>query len=576
MRYRVGQRVARGACALLVVILSFLATMGVASGEAIHALEGVDVQTFSPGVSPDGVFSVHGADSFGHLQPYGGLFFDYMNQPLLMGRTDGSRAAVIEHRMAAHLLGGIGLGDRYQVGLALPVFLVNDGEFYGQTIGGTALGRLDLSGKASILSSHSEAMGLGVKLDLGLGTGNPENLTGHVGPLSRVQAQLLGDTRFSTGMGEAVVMANVGVMWRGDIGTRYASEIGMWRGYNARPEGPGLVYGVGATSELGTQRVTGGVELIGSADFVDPSVARSPLEVVAGVSFAATDGFSVKAGGGSGLVGGAGSPQFRAFMGMTYSPTVDSVEEVEPTVERPPIRECPDEPEGFLGPYDDEGCPITPETFTGCDNLVPEWDGPTDRWGCPVLDTDGDGFLNGDDSCPGEPAVFIEGAEPDGCPNLDVDGDGIPNLEDHCPLEPGLRVYDGCPPPAEEERAVRTEEEIELRDTVHFESDRALIKPVSYELLDQVAFVMKNNPDILLIEIAGHTDQRGDANYNRMLSEERAKAVREYLIEHGNIRPARLDARGYGATELLVQEDTDEAHAQNRRVEFRIREQGGR
>ena len=86
---------------------------------------------------------------------------------------------------------------------------------------------------------------------------------------------------------------------------------------------------------------------------------------------------------------------------------------------------------------------------------------------------------------------------------------------------------------------------------------------------------MKNNPDILLIEIAGHTDQRGDAEYNRMLSEERAKAVREYLVEHGNIRPARLDARGYGATELLVEEDTDEAHAQNRRVEFRIREQGG-
>lgn len=550
----------RGAMSLAMTAVCSLGFISVASAQ------GFDIQTFSPAQGPDAIFSVEGADTHGHLQPYGALFIDYMNQPLLMGRTDGTSTPVIENRLAAHLQAGIGLGERFQLGLSLPVFLVNDGQLYGNAISGAGLGRLDMTGKASILSSRSDAVGLGVSADVGLPTGDPERMTGSATVRGHVQA--LSDVRFSTPLGAGMAGLNLGILFD-DVGDSLMEETSI---LDERSFRTALTYGLGAQVEVVEDLMSIGAELFGSASLADTSARNSPLEAILGVNFAAADGLEVRAAAGGGLIGGVGSPRFRSFVGVSYRPTIELQERAEPTVEPIVEGECPAEPEGFTGPYDERGCAVTPETFAGCAGLLEDWEGGVDRWGCPIIDQDGDGVLDWNDQCPDEPMIFIDGAAQDGCPNLDVDGDGIANIEDHCPLEPGLRIYDGCPP--EQEMATRGTDQIELRDRVYFQSDRAIIKEESYDLLEQVAWVLRENPDILLIEVAGHTDSRGDADYNMMLSDERAKAVREFLIDRGGIRPSRIDARGYGETELLTDGDSDEDHARNRRVEFRILEQG--
>ena len=77
-----------------------------------------------------------------------------------------------------------------------------------------------------------------------------------------------------------------------------------------------------------------------------------------------------------------------------------------------------------------------------------------------------------------------------------------------------------------------------------------------------------NDPN-LLIEIGGHTDDRGSVSYNERLSQARAESVRQYLIGR-NVSADQLTAKGYGASQPLADNDTEAGRAENRRVEFRI------
>ena len=94
------------------------------------------------------------------------------------------------------------------------------------------------------------------------------------------------------------------------------------------------------------------------------------------------------------------------------------------------------------------------------------------------------------------------------------------------------------------------------------------MKPKSKTELDRLAELLKSNPD-LKIEIAGHTDNQGNAEANQVLSENRAKAVRDFLVRV-DIDEARLTYKGYGQVEPIASNDTDVGRQQNRRTEFRI------
>ncbi len=105
-------------------------------------------------------------------------------------------------------------------------------------------------------------------------------------------------------------------------------------------------------------------------------------------------------------------------------------------------------------------------------------------------------------------------------------------------------------------------------NNIFFNYNKATLRPESKTELENLIKLMNDNPNIK-IEISGHTDNIGSAAYNQKLSESRAKAVVDYLIEHG-IERSRLSYRGYGFDKPIAPNDTEEGRQLNRRVEFKI------
>lgn len=110
---------------------------------------------------------------------------------------------------------------------------------------------------------------------------------------------------------------------------------------------------------------------------------------------------------------------------------------------------------------------------------------------------------------------------------------------------------------------------IEISEKVMFDYDKASIKVESHDLLGDVAKVIKEHENIKKIRIEGHTDSDGDAKYNKKLSQERAEAVKGFLVKAG-IDKSKLEAVGYGEEKPVAPNKTDEDKEKNRRVEFKI------
>lgn len=206
-----------------------------------------------------------------------------------------------------------------------------------------------------------------------------------------------------------------------------------------------------------------------------------------------------------------------------------------------------------------------------CPEVPEDDDGWEDTDGCPDLDNDRDGLEDDVDQCPNR-AEDIDGWEDeDGCPDVDNDGDGVFDSVDQCPLDPedldNDRDADGCP---EEDSLVRvTAEQLEITQQVNFATNSAnIVGDISFAILDEVAQVLFDYPE-MFVRIEGHTDSQGAANYNLSLSQDRADAVRAYLIERG-IAADRMNAVGYGEESPIDDNGTASGRAANRRVEFHI------
>ena len=105
-------------------------------------------------------------------------------------------------------------------------------------------------------------------------------------------------------------------------------------------------------------------------------------------------------------------------------------------------------------------------------------------------------------------------------------------------------------------------------DNLIFQQSKARIEPASYEELDVLVEMLKNN-NKMVIQLEGHTDYMGPAKQNLDLSEKRVVAVKDYLVNKG-VAKSRIKTKAFGGTKPLSREDTPEAHAANRRVEVRI------
>jgi outer membrane protein OmpA-like peptidoglycan-associated protein len=122
------------------------------------------------------------------------------------------------------------------------------------------------------------------------------------------------------------------------------------------------------------------------------------------------------------------------------------------------------------------------------------------------------------------------------------------------------------------EMVVITAQQLEIKHKVYFDLGKTRVLPRSFGLLDDVAKVIKAHPAMAAIVIEGHTDNTGNAQRNREVSQARAEAVRDYLIKRG-VPPNRLQAKGYGPDRPIAPNATAPGRATNRRVEFRLGQQ---
>jgi len=198
------------------------------------------------------------------------------------------------------------------------------------------------------------------------------------------------------------------------------------------------------------------------------------------------------------------------------------------------------------------------------DDQCPDEAGTVATKGCP--DTDGDGVADKDDACADTPAGVQVG--PNGCP-VDTDGDGVADNEDLCPNSAGTAATKGCP-------EIDAETLKLIDEKVRFEFDQARVQDAYKTLLDSIALALIKYPNHTLI-IKGHADHIGAEEYNQELSERRAEAVKEYLLEKGVPNPDRLVTRGFGESEPVVKVDqklsrvkTEKERELNRRVGFEL------
>ena len=216
---------------------------------------------------------------------------------------------------------------------------------------------------------------------------------------------------------------------------------------------------------------------------------------------------------------------------------------------------CPD----VAGPKEFNGCPDTDgDGIPDKDDACPEVAGPKEFNGCP--DTDGDGIPDKDDKCPDVAGP----AENGGCPWPDTDGDGVLDKDDLCPEVAGPASNKGCPEPTTDDQKKLNQ----YAKTILFDTGKATIKFESAEILNQIINVLKKYPNSRF-RIEGHTDSTGKKQKNIELSQNRADAVKIYLIQ-GGIASNRLESQGFGPEKPIASHKNKKGRALNRRVEINL------
>jgi OOP family OmpA-OmpF porin len=240
------------------------------------------------------------------------------------------------------------------------------------------------------------------------------------------------------------------------------------------------------------------------------------------------------------------------------------------------VDKCPNDPEDKDGFEDADGCPDLdndkdgiPDLKDKCPNDPEDKDGFQDADGCPDPDNDTDGIPDATDKCPNDPEDKDGFEDADGCPDPDNDKDGVPDASDRCPNDPGPPDNNGCP--KKYEHIVVTQEKIELKQKIFFETNKAVIMPRSFPLLTEIAQVMLSRTT-MTVRIEGHTDSRGTRPHNMTLSQSRADSVRQFLIGLG-VEGTRMESKGYGPDQPIETNKTGAGREKNRRVEFFITQQ---
>jgi outer membrane protein OmpA-like peptidoglycan-associated protein len=469
-------------------------------------------------LSPGGQHSLllSTGDTLGQGELRLSLAAQYQRNPLVLVESEERQGAVIGRRFSSHLGVAYGLSDSVELALQLPVILAQKGDDLSargiSPVSGTVMGAPVLQGRFVLARQSPTSLGdIGLNLGLALPLGSTTGLSQDPG---------------------AGLAFNAGAGFGRDVGSlfRLGAEVGavVRRRERLSNYTPRVIDQVGTYLTVGGSLSTLGEGLRGELSAraqVAVTQTMSAGEVLAGARYPMTQSLEVFALAGPGFGQMPGSPEFRAFAGVAMRPF--------------PAREK-EQPQALVAS-------VTPAPAPACPEPPPPPPAPPQS-----TDADRDGIADSVDACPNQAGDIAHR----GCPP---------------PPEPPPAPAPPPPPPPAENKAPKLAElkgsRIEIKDQVRFATSKSEILADSYPLLEEVAKILKEHPELVKLQISGHTDNRGPREYNLQLSQDRAEAVRRFLIERG-VEASRLEAKGYGPDQPIASNDDAAGRQKNRRTEF--------
>jgi len=583
----------------------------------------IPIDTFHPAIDSRGMLTINASQTLGHGELSFGLGSLSWGHSML-AFEDGENRYSVDDVITATLIAAVGfkLGPQsLEFGASVPLTVLsgdrgpddpgdianaNDDMNFG--LEGQGVGNIGLHLKTRFLSNSRHGIGVGAIASLYLPTVNPtERFLGD----KKLSPQLVGivDKEFGR-RGRFRVALNGGVRLRSTTTFVDTGDMGAPPTNQEITASAELPVGLGIAYALSPQKFDVVAEVFGAIPLGD-NTNYQPLEAIGGVKLYLARNSFLSLGAGRGLVPAKGAnPDLRAFIGIVFEP---SLGDRDGDGLKDDVDKCPDDPEDKDDFEDEDGCPEPDNDRDGivdeddkCPNVPEDKDGFQDEDGCPdgnKNDRDNDGILDNVDKCPDEPEDFDQFQDEDGCPDPDNDQDGILDVDDLCPNvaedKDGFEDEDGCPDndndkdrivdkddkcPNKPETynnvddtdgcpdkgvIINTDTGIVILKPINFKFNSDVIDEKSFYILDAVSASLQGNPQILLLEVAGHADERGDDAYNLDLTNRRAASVVKYLVGKG-VDPKRLEAQGYGETVPIIRESNERAWARNRRVEFVI------
>jgi OOP family OmpA-OmpF porin len=575
--------------------------------------QGLDVHLFRPSLDSKGFISTNGTDILGHqdysfglvidlafgIMPYDGFEWntDRGLVPLVSVDPLTNDAVTDESKMydtSDHLVDFAGTGTLHfnygfwntlVVGLQVPIQVVSGpnmvvpGAYNDDPnplgLDSQGFGDLSIHGKVRILRRESYPVGLAGVLQIGFPTGNSASLRGEPGvslwpiivgewmPAPAFRIGLNAGYRFNSGQG-ALLPFDGRIRPVDDEANRSPDLLSIDPANPmCRADAAGVVTNAtcpgpveGGTEVEYDDLITFGVSAAWRfvraaslvADLYGGQIASGfgdtgalGIEATGGLKIFVEENSYLLLAGGLGVVQSVNSADIRGILGFVFEP---SIGDRDGDGYKDDVDKCPDEPEDFDGFEDEEGCPDP--------------------------DNDRDGILDVDDECPNDPEDKDNFQDEDGCPDPDNDKDRILDVDDSCPNDPetynGFEDEDGCP---DRGNVVIEENQIIILEKIYFATNSAEILEKSFPIVDAVAATLVGNPQLKLVEIQGHADERASDQYNIDLTRDRAASVRQALIQRG-VEPNRMRSAGYGERCPVDPAHNAAAWEKNRRVEFKI------
>ena len=505
------------------LLLSFAAATLAATPALAQQATALD--RFDPAPAGDGFFGVPEAHVDGRLRGSARALFSYAEGLLLVP----ARPGVVQRQLALHALFSLQIWKRVLVEVDVPSVLFQEGTgLPGVALApasNAALGDIRFGARVAALEGKGWIPGVGLSLAVHTPTGDANSYVG------------TGNARFAGSV--QVGTRTPRFSWGTSFGGRYEEgDQSLWGGM--------LFAQGGAALTLGPVRF--GPEILFTyALRPTRNITQAGLELLLGARGDAGP-IELGLGAGVGITDAVGTPLPRILA------TVAAHGDLLPARKPSPI--------GHLG----DGAAHRPD---------PSPQGPKtdpDPAPAPVADAaadrDGDGVRDVDDACPDTKGAASLDPKKNGCVP-DRDGDGVADDRDACPADAGKPSDDpkrsGCPD------LVRVGVgAIDIFQQVTFEEGKDVLRAESLELLRQIGRLLADHPEIARVAVDGHTDDVGAAKDNLELSRKRAVAVSRWLTEQAQVDARRLEARGFGARQPLVKNDTPDNRAKNRRVEFVI------